>query len=203
MKGSASRPSSATMNGTRWAIRPATKATSRDRRVQLGNNYAALRRLCSGQRCGQLRAPVQGVRALTSFSFDKLSRNSEGFASGEVIDSGPLGIKAEAGAVLALRRNPKICNRLLHVQSAYHRMRFGRSANKSNIVAVFMLQQHDKAPSFSLLRDMNERGPPAATILKGWHVAGREISAPLASCGLPIGGLRRLACHTFQPTPQW
>jgi hypothetical protein len=35
MKGSASRPSSATMNGTRWAIRPATKATSRDNRSSL------------------------------------------------------------------------------------------------------------------------------------------------------------------------
>jgi hypothetical protein len=35
MKGSASRPSSATMNGTRCAISPATKATSRDRRSSL------------------------------------------------------------------------------------------------------------------------------------------------------------------------
>ena len=54
--------------------------------VQLGNNYATLRRLCGGQRCGQLRAPVQGVRALTGFGFDKLSRNSEGFASVHLVD---------------------------------------------------------------------------------------------------------------------
>src|SRR4051812_23937593 len=32
MNGSASEPSSATMNGTRWAIRPEMKATSRDSR---------------------------------------------------------------------------------------------------------------------------------------------------------------------------
>jgi hypothetical protein len=95
-----------------------------------------------------LRAPVQGVRALTSFSFDKLSRNSEGFASGEVIDSGPLSIKAEAGAVLALRRNPKICNRPFHDQRAYHRMPFGRSANQSNVIALFMLQQRRRTNSF-------------------------------------------------------
>ena len=35
MKGSASRPSSATMNGTRYAISPATNATSRDSRSSL------------------------------------------------------------------------------------------------------------------------------------------------------------------------
>jgi hypothetical protein len=35
MNGSASRPSSATMKGTRWAIRPATKATSGERRSSL------------------------------------------------------------------------------------------------------------------------------------------------------------------------
>jgi hypothetical protein len=83
-----------------------------------------------------LRAPVQGVRALTGFGFDKLSRNSEGFASGEVIDGDPLGVQTQAGAVLALRRDSEICNHLLHDQRAYHRMRFGRSANKSNLVAV-------------------------------------------------------------------
>jgi hypothetical protein len=54
--------------------------------VELGNNYAALRSLCRGQRCGQLRAPIQGVRALPAFGFDKLGGNSEAFASGKMID---------------------------------------------------------------------------------------------------------------------
>ena len=62
--------------------------------VELGNNYAALRSLCRGQRCGQLRAPIQGVRALPAFGFDKLGGNSEAFASGKMIDGGSLGIKA-------------------------------------------------------------------------------------------------------------
>jgi|SRR5882762_7249809 hypothetical protein len=60
--------------------------------VELGNNYAALRSLCRGQRCGQLRAPIQGVRALPAFGFDKLGGNSEAFASGKMIDGGSLGV---------------------------------------------------------------------------------------------------------------
>ena len=51
-------------------------------------------------------------------------------------------IAAKAGAVLALRRNPQIYNRALHDQRAYHRMPSGRSATSSNVVALFMLQQH-------------------------------------------------------------
>ena len=38
MNGSASDPSSATMNGTRWAIRPAMNATSRERRSSLATS---------------------------------------------------------------------------------------------------------------------------------------------------------------------
>src|SRR5271165_1771825 len=42
MNGSASAPSSATMNGTRCAIRPEMNATSRDRRHSLATTTAAL-----------------------------------------------------------------------------------------------------------------------------------------------------------------
>jgi hypothetical protein len=84
-----------------------------------------------------LRAPFQGVGTLPGFGLNILGNYLEGFRGGKTIDCGPLGIDAQAGAVLALRRNPELCNRLLHVQSAYHRMRFGRSANKSNLVAIF------------------------------------------------------------------
>jgi hypothetical protein len=53
-------------------------------------------------------------------------------------------VQAEAGAVLALRRNPQVCNRALHDQRAYHRMPSGRSRLSSNVVALFMLQQHSE-----------------------------------------------------------
>jgi hypothetical protein len=39
--------------------------------VELGNNYATLRRLCSGQRCGQLRAQCQ-TQTLIGFTFPKV-----------------------------------------------------------------------------------------------------------------------------------
>jgi hypothetical protein len=54
MNGSASRPSSATMNGTRWAIRPTTKATSRESRSSLATTtlhfaaFAALKAAAVG-----------------------------------------------------------------------------------------------------------------------------------------------------------
>jgi hypothetical protein len=38
-----------------------------------------------------------------------------------------------------LRGNPQIGDDLLHVQTAYHRMRTGRSAKSSNIIALFVL----------------------------------------------------------------
>src|SRR5688500_8410970 len=43
--GSPSRPGSATMSGTRWAIRPETNATSRESRSSLETNDAAPRGL--------------------------------------------------------------------------------------------------------------------------------------------------------------
>ena len=106
-----------------------------------------------------MRAPVQGVGSLPGFGFDILGNYLEGFCSRKAVDCGPLGIDAQAGAVLALRRNPEICDRLLHVQRAYHRMRFGRSANKSNIVAVFMLQQRRQISNFVVALRHERRRP--------------------------------------------
>jgi hypothetical protein len=91
-----------------------------------------------------LRAPFQGIGPLPGFGFNILGGYLEGFRRSKAVYGGTLGVDTQAGAVLALRRNPEICNRLLHDQRAYHRMRFGRSANKSNIVAVFMLQQRTR-----------------------------------------------------------
>ena len=175
MNGSASRPSSATMKGTRWAIRPATKATSRERRSSLATTTLHFASLCGGQGGRQLRAPVQGVGPLPGFGFDEFGGYVEGFRSSKAVDCGPLGLDAQAGAMLALRRNPKICNRLLHVQRAYHRMRSGRSANKSNIVAVFMLQQRRQIPHFVVAPRHERRRPTSDEFADARHVAGRRI----------------------------
>src|SRR5258706_10974971 len=60
------------------------------------------------------------------------------------------------------------------IQTAYHRMAFGRSAIQSNVIALFMLQQHRRLASFpTALRhartaptyeffSMSSRGPRAA-----------------------------------------
>jgi hypothetical protein len=144
MKGSASRPS----NDERDTLghQAGHKGDVARQAVQLGNNYAAFRSLRGGQRCGELRASVQGIAALAGFGFNILSGNHDGFGGRKSLDDGgALGIDAEAGAVLFLRRDPEICNRPLHDQTAYHRMAFGRSAKSSNIIAVFMLHQHRRS----------------------------------------------------------
>jgi hypothetical protein len=53
----------------------------------------------------------------------------------------PLRLDAEAGSLLALRGNPQIGDHPLHVQTAYHRMRTGRSAKSSNVIALFCVAQ--------------------------------------------------------------
>ncbi len=92
MKGSTSRASSATMNRTRWAIRPATKATSRDNRSSLATttlHFSCLRRR---QGSCQLRTPFQRVGPFATFEFDEFSRNGHSLRRGKLFDCGPLRI---------------------------------------------------------------------------------------------------------------
>ena len=139
MNGSASRPSSATIKGTRWAIRPATKATSRENRSSLATttlHFAAFAAANAAASCGRRsRASAPFPLSASINSAD----NCESFAGGKSLDDCALGVQAEARAVLALRGNPQVCNRALHDQRAYHRMAFGRSAMSSDIIAVFEL----------------------------------------------------------------
>jgi hypothetical protein len=62
--------------------------------VELGYNYAALRSLCRGQRCGQLGAPVQGICALAGFSLDVFGHDGQGFPGGKALHGRALGFKA-------------------------------------------------------------------------------------------------------------
>src|SRR5713226_2662437 len=107
MNGSASRPCSATMNGTLCAIRAATKATSRDRRSSLATttlhfaDLAAERAAASFGRRSRASAPLP-VSAST-----KLGDDRERFGLGEALNSGALRIDAKAEALLSLRRNPQ------------------------------------------------------------------------------------------------
>src|SRR5450631_3737124 len=81
-------------------------------------------------------------------------------------------------------------------------MACGRSENQSNLVAVFMLQQHDKCHGLVVasrhkLERLTSGDIPGACI---WRDGG--LSARLAGCGLPIGCARRFASRTAEPIPQ-
>jgi hypothetical protein len=71
--------------------------------VKLGNDNAALRSLCSGQRSGELRPTVQSVSPLPGFGLDVLGDDGEAFRLGEASNRSSLGFDAEARALLPLR----------------------------------------------------------------------------------------------------
>ena len=80
------------MKGTRWAIRPATKATSRDNRSSLATttlHFAAF----AAASCGKLRTPVQGIAALATFGLDVLGLDCKGFVGCETLDRRALGFQ--------------------------------------------------------------------------------------------------------------
>jgi hypothetical protein len=106
------------------------------------------------------------VSRLFRFGLNELGNDREGLGFGKSMNGRTLGVYAEAGALLSLRGNPQICDDPLHVQRAYHRLRFGRSANKSNVIAVFLLHQH-RSKTVSLL--------PNATL---WGLAGASSCRP-------------------------
>jgi hypothetical protein len=72
MKGSASRPSSATIKGTRCAISPETNATSRESlsSLEITTQHLALRGCRQGR--GKLRPPIERIGAFAGFGLDKL-----------------------------------------------------------------------------------------------------------------------------------
>ena len=114
MNGSASRPSSATMNGTRWAIRPATNATSRDSRSSLDTTTlhlafrAAANAAASCGRRSRASAPFPVSASVYSLMMVRPS------ACREALDGRPLGFYAEARALLSLGGNSKICDSAFH-----------------------------------------------------------------------------------------
>jgi hypothetical protein len=180
MKGSASRPNSATMNGTRWAIRPATKATSRDNRSSLATTtlhfllFAAARAAAS---CGRLSSASAPLPLSNSTNSPQMAKDSA--AANRSI----------AARCASIPRPERCCCRVetlkigdyaLHDQRAYHRMPFGRSANQSNDIALFMLQQRRGTNSFHFaLRHADTRG-------SGAHVYFRVRWAGLSASGASV-----------------
>ena len=100
MNGSASRPSSATMNGTRCAIRPDTNATSRESRSSLETRTQHLAVRAGAERGCELRPPIERVGALAGFGLDVLGDDGDALGLGEAGDGRALRLDAEARALL-------------------------------------------------------------------------------------------------------
>ena len=94
MNGSASAPSSATMNGTFSAISPATNATSRQS-IELGHYDRAALGATNGQRCGELRPPVERISSFARFDLDEFGDELELFGRCEAGNGFTLGFDAE------------------------------------------------------------------------------------------------------------
>src|SRR5271155_4278058 len=96
MNGSTSAPSSATTNGTRWAIKPEMKWTSRLSRSSLETATAHLPWPAGlGERGGELRAALDRVRAFAGLDLDELGDDLVTLGGGEPGDRGALGVNSE------------------------------------------------------------------------------------------------------------
>jgi hypothetical protein len=92
-------PESATMNGTRWAISPATNATSRERRSSFETStqhFAAF----AGEGGCQLRTTIQYVGAFPCFSLDELRNDGELLGLGKPGERRALRFDSEPRALL-------------------------------------------------------------------------------------------------------
>ena len=96
MNGSASAPSSATMKGTRCAMSPAIKATSRESRSSLATMTGHFAGLARGKRRSELRSAVQGIGSLAGFRLDELGREFVALRLRKASDRGTLGLDTEA-----------------------------------------------------------------------------------------------------------
>jgi len=69
--------------------------------VELGNNDRTLASPPRGERCRELRPPVEGICPLPRFDLDELDREVEGFGRRKPRDGIALGLDAEARSALA------------------------------------------------------------------------------------------------------
>ena len=117
VNGSTLRPSAATMNGTRCAIRPAMNATSRRQPVELGHRNLALGLLGRLQRRLQLRPALQCIGSFAGLDLSEFGDDLEALGLGERLSRPRAGLQPKAGTALLLGRDaviascaaPKLC----------------------------------------------------------------------------------------------
>ena len=95
--------------------------------IELGDDDRTLAATRGGEGGGELRPPVERIRALAALCLDKLGREGEAFGVGEAANCFLLGLDSEAGAPLPFGGDPVVGDGRLHDQTAYHRLPFGGS----------------------------------------------------------------------------
>src|SRR5436190_16898158 len=101
MKGSASTPSSATMNGTCCAISPAMNATSRDSRSSLATMTGHLPARPAARAAASCGRRSNASEPFPSLDLDELRCELETLRLGEALNGGLLRFDAEPRAALA------------------------------------------------------------------------------------------------------
>jgi hypothetical protein len=102
------------MNGTRWAIRPTTNATSRESRSSSRDYHGALAGLACCQRCAELGSTVEGIGSLAGLDLGELGDERVALSLGEAGNGGPLRFYPEAGFALPGGRDAVVGDGMLH-----------------------------------------------------------------------------------------
>ena len=119
MNGSVSMPSSVTMNGTRLAMSPAMKATSRPSRSSLATTTGRLELAGVRQRGRKLGTALERVVALAGLDLGVAAGDGEPVLRAEGGDRGFLGLKPEAGLALLDGADPGVARRRLASRSIF------------------------------------------------------------------------------------
>jgi hypothetical protein len=85
------------MNGTRWTIRPAMKATSRERRSSLATTTGQ-----TGKGGRQLRPSIESICSLSGFDLGELLDNGNALGLGEAGHRRTLRLDAQSRTTLLL-----------------------------------------------------------------------------------------------------
>jgi hypothetical protein len=96
MNGSAPTPSSGDDEWHTLGHQPGHKGHVPREAVELGNNDRASVGAPNGQRCGELRAAVQGIGTLAGLDLDELGGQHKALGLGKALNRGSLRFYAEA-----------------------------------------------------------------------------------------------------------
>src|SRR6202035_5510767 len=104
--------------------------------IQLRNDNRALALAGRAERCGELRAALQGVSPLAGLDFNVLANNLIALGGGKACDVLTLGFKSEARAPLSGSGDPKVGN---NSGGGHGRLLRCLYRNSTNILVLYKL----------------------------------------------------------------